>query len=59
MPNAVVRKVHNRMPVIIQEKDEDFWLNPENQDFFESEGGPEEDFHNLDRDADGVACESL
>lgn len=29
------------------------------QDFFESEGGPDKDYHNLDRDGDGVACESL
>ena len=28
-------------------------------DFFEKEGGPAEDFHNLDRDGDGIVCESL
>lgn len=32
-PNNLVNKVHNRMPVIISEKDEDDWLNPENKDF--------------------------
>ena len=37
----------------------DFSSQREAQDFFESEGGPLEDYHNLDRDGDGVACESL
>jgi len=32
-PNNVVKRIHNRMPVIIQEKDEDYWLDPENKDF--------------------------
>lgn len=29
------------------------------QEFFEEEGGPDEDYHNLDRDGDGVVCETL
>ena len=29
------------------------------QDFFVAEGGPSEDPHHLDRDGDGIACESL
>lgn len=37
----------------------DFSTQSEAQDFFEDEGGPEEDYHNLDRDGDGEACESL
>jgi hypothetical protein len=37
----------------------DFSTQEEAQDFFESEGGPDDDPHNLDRDGDGVACESL
>ena len=37
----------------------DFATQQEAQDFFESEGGPAEDYHNLDRDGDGVVCESL
>ena len=37
----------------------DFTTQKEAQVFFESEGGPKEDYHNLDRDSDGVACESL
>ena len=37
--------------------DFDTWR--EAQDFFESEGGPESDPHGLDRDGDGIACESL
>lgn len=37
----------------------DFSTQAEAQRFFESEGGPQEDYHNLDRDDDGVACESL
>jgi hypothetical protein len=36
----------------------DFSSQYEAQDFFESEGGPHEDYHNLDRDGDGIACES-
>lgn len=37
----------------------DFSTQDEAQEFFESEGGPDDDYHNLDRDGDGVACESL
>lgn len=37
----------------------DFDTQEEAQEFFESEGGPDEDYHNLDRDGDGVACETL
>lgn len=37
----------------------DFDTQEEAQDFFESEGGPADDYHNLDRDSDGIACESL
>ena len=29
------------------------------QEFFESEGGPDSDPHRLDRDGDGIACQSL
>lgn len=32
-PNDKVKTVHNRMPVILEEKDEDTWLDPENKDF--------------------------
>jgi hypothetical protein len=35
----------------------DFSSQDEAQEFFESEG--DDDFHNLDRDRDGSACESL
>lgn len=37
----------------------DFATQKEAQSFFESQGGPATDYHNLDRDGDGVACESL
>jgi hypothetical protein len=37
----------------------DFGSQDEAQEFFESEGGPEEDYHNLDRDGDGYVCETL
>ncbi len=37
----------------------DFSTQAEAQEFFKAEGGPMEDYHNLDRDNDGVACESL
>jgi len=32
-PNTVVKKVHHRMPAILEEKDENSWLDPENKDF--------------------------
>jgi hypothetical protein len=38
---------------------EDFGSQDEAQDFFEDEGGPYDDPHNLDRDGDGIACEAL
>jgi hypothetical protein len=37
----------------------DFSYQDEAQEFFESEGGPDDDYHNLDRDGDGVVCETL
>ena len=37
----------------------DFGSWEEAQAFFEDEGGPEEDWHNLDKDGDGIACQSL
>lgn len=37
----------------------DFSTQREAQAFFESEGGPTTDYHNLDSDKDGRACESL
>ena len=37
----------------------DFTTWREAQDFYEAEGGPGEDPHGLDRDSDGVACQSL
>jgi len=37
----------------------DFATQAEAQAFFEAEGGPQKDYHNLDKDGDGVACESL
>lgn len=37
----------------------DFRTQQEAQLFFESNGGPESDPHNMDRDRDGRVCESL
>lgn len=37
----------------------DFDSQERAQKFFEEEGGPEEDYHNLDRDGDGIVCETL
>ena len=37
----------------------DFGTWQEAQDFYLAEGGPEQDPHHLDRNGDGVACESL
>lgn len=31
-PNEKVKNIHNRMPVILEEKDEESWLEPENKD---------------------------
>jgi hypothetical protein len=38
---------------------EDFSSQREAQAFFEGQGGPVNDRHNLDRDRDGIACESI
>lgn len=44
----------------VQDRDcSDFSTQPAAQRFFESEGGPRRDPHNLDGDGDGRACESL
>jgi micrococcal nuclease len=37
----------------------DFSSQGEAQEFFEDQGGPGYDPHNLDRDGDGVVCETL
>lgn len=37
----------------------DFRTQREAQSFFEANGGPSNDPHNLDRDGDGRVCESL
>lgn len=37
----------------------DFSSQEEAQEFFESEGGSEYDYHNLDADGDGYVCEGL
>lgn len=37
----------------------DFSSQQEAQEFFEAAGGPESDPHDLDRDGDGIACDSL
>ncbi len=37
----------------------DFDTQAEAQEFFEAEGGPDEDPNNLDRDGDGIACAAL
>lgn len=37
----------------------DFATQEEAQRFYESQGGPAKDPHDLDRDRDGIACEAL
>ena len=37
----------------------DFYIWSEAQAFFESQGGPDSDPHQLDRDGDGIACQTL
>ena len=50
----------NRITTIKGDKDcADFKTQREAQLFFEADGGPTNDPHNLDRDKDGVVCESL
>ena len=47
-------------PTPIQDRNcSDFGTWAEAQDFYESEGGPTSDPHRLDRDGDGIACQSL
>jgi putative SOS response-associated peptidase YedK len=29
-PNELMSDIHNRMPVILNKEDEDYWLNPDN-----------------------------
>ena len=69
-PDATATKVPTPTPTVTQSGSEgdpedddrncsDFDTWQEAQDFFESEGGPDSDPHGLDRDGDGIACESL
>ncbi len=52
--------VGDRKNQAVNDKDcSDFSSQQEAQRFFESEGGLRNDYHGLDRDGDGVACESL
>ena len=37
----------------------DFSTQDEAQEFFDENGGTDDDYHNLDRDGDGMACETL
>ena len=32
-PNDIVKPIHNRMPVILDNKNEDLWLDPDNNDY--------------------------
>lgn len=48
------------LPAVGTDRDcPDFSTQREAQRFFESQGGPASDPHNLDRDKDGVVCETL
>lgn len=48
------------LPTFGQDRDcTDFSTHEEAQRFYEAQGGPASDPHNLDRDKDGVACETL
>lgn len=52
--------IYNTDKPTIDDKDcSDFSSQQDAQRFFESEGGPRNDYHRLDGDGDGVACESL
>lgn len=48
------------LPAPGQDRDcTDFSTHEEAQRFYEAQGGPASDPHNLDRDRDGIACETL
>jgi len=49
----------NGSPVVGDRDCSDFSTQRDAQAFFESNGGPTNDFHGLDRDKDGVVCETL
>ena len=46
-------------PAFVDRNCSDFATQPEAQEFFLAEGGPGEDRHRLDRDGNGMACQSL
>jgi len=46
-------------PTVIDRDCSDFSTHAQAQAFFMANGGPLSDPHNLDRDGDGVACETL
>ena len=58
-PTATAAPTITPVPPFVDRNCSDFDTWQEDQDFFLSEGGPEEDPHRLDRDSDGVVCESL
>ncbi|MEK7612013.1 MAG: excalibur calcium-binding domain-containing protein [Patescibacteria group bacterium] len=60
------RLINNDDPEVERSREEygdydcpDFNTQKEAQEFFEIEGGPDDDYHGLDRDNDGIACETL
>ena len=55
-----VTPVPVNLPVPLQDHNcSDFEVWSEAQAFYEKQGGPDRDPHGLDRDADGIACQSL
>ena len=61
-PTEVPTPTQTATPPVEEDDDRncsDFDTWREAQDFYESEGGPASDPHGLDRDGDGIACESL
>ena len=54
------KETHSFLPTGQADKDcSNFITQREAQAFFEVNGGPDSDPHNLDRDKDGKVCESL
>lgn len=54
-----ISKTSARTMAIVDKNCSDFKTQVEAQTFYERQGGPIIDPHDLDRDNDGVACESL
>ena len=58
-PPSIDADTSPETPAFVDRNCSDFTTWKDAQDFYLSQGGPESDPHRLDRNGDGVACESL